>query len=135
MERDSIQTAEMNYEEYLQDNSLDQSEIIDEDDQSHYHSSQVVIQKLDDQIQLHQKHLEILSKLDFSPAETVRPGAVVKINNQLMVVGISKARFEFEDKSLIGISTDAPIYAYIRDKKVGDICKFNNNSIKIQEIH
>ncbi len=135
IERDAIHTAEINYEEFLKDNSLDQSEIIDEDDQSHYHSSQAVSQKLDDQIHLHQKYLDTISKIDFSPAETVRPGAVIKINNQYMVVGISESRFVFDDKSIIGISTEAPIYACIKDKKVGDKCEFNNITFKIQEIH
>jgi transcription elongation GreA/GreB family factor len=135
IEQDSVHAAEINYEEFLKDNSLDQSEIIDEDDQSHYHSSQAISQKLDDQIQLHQQHLKTLATLDFSPTETVRPGAVVKLNGKYMVVGISEARFVFEDKSIIGISTEAPIYACIKDKKAGDTCTFNGTSFKIQEVH
>lgn len=135
LERDSIKHAEANYEEFISSNTLDESDVVDYDDQAHQHQSANVSKELDHQIHEHTEHLKTLDKIDFSPTDIVQPGAVVKTNNRYMVVAVSKPKFKFGDQTMIGISIEAPIYSYLEGKKVGDVCEFNNIKFEIQEVY
>ncbi|MEL7120138.1 MAG: hypothetical protein AAFO07_11875 [Bacteroidota bacterium] len=135
LEQQIIDQAELNYEEYLSSSQLDETEPIDDGEQSMARENADLSSKLDDQIYEHTEHLETLKGMDFSPADSVRPGAVVKTNNRYMFIGVSKPKFKFEDKQFIGVSADAPIYQCMQGRKAGDVCVFNNTKFEIQEIY
>ena len=52
-----------------------------------------------------------------------------------MVVATADGNFKFDGKDFISISTKAPIYQCMMGKKKGDMCSFNNNNFKIEEIY
>ncbi|MBA4155726.1 MAG: hypothetical protein C0512_15440, partial [Flavobacterium sp.] len=63
------------------------------------------------------------------------PGAVIKVNNRYLVIATADGNFKFDGKDFLSISTKAPIYQCMMGKKKGDMCSFNNNDFKIEEIY
>ncbi len=135
LEQHTIDEAELNYEEYLSENQIDKDDVVDDDDLSHHSSSSVVSNRLDEQLHIHQEHLEALIKISFEPTLIVKPGAVVSVNGRFMVVSVSTPSFNFEGREFLGISTQAPIYTYLRGKKAGDTFQFNGTNFTIEAVH
>ena len=68
-----------------------------------------------------------MEALDFSVTEVVRPGAIVGFGGGRFVVGAVADSFVCGDASYEGISADAPIFAEIEGKKVGDTFSFRDH--------
>ena len=134
MEHKTIEIAESNYEDFLLNNKLDRTNVIDADDQSHHRASLELVDSLDNNVHEHHKHLEILQKISFGPTSEIKPGAVVRVNDRYLVVAISKLKFEFDGCEFMGISTDAPLYQCLKARKAGDEFVFNDREFKIQEV-
>ncbi len=90
---------------------------------------------MDEQVHIHHHHLEAIEELSFNPSDVVEPGAVVKVKDRYIVIATADGDFKFDGKDLISISTKAPIYQCMMGKKKGDMCSFNNNDFKIEEIY
>ena len=135
LERAFLEQAEGSYEEYLGESQWDDEEVIDDDVHSHKAENAEITGELEQQVLDHAEHLRILEAMDFSPSDTIRPGAVVKLNGRYMVVAVSRPKFEFRGKAIIGISTEAPIYRSMQGKKAGDAFTFNGTRFRIEEVH
>jgi hypothetical protein len=135
MEQHTIDEAETNYEEFLSENKIDEDDNLDGDDLSHHTASIDVSNKLDEQLHIHEEHLEALTKISFDPTEVVQPGAVVSVNGRFMVVAFSTPSFKFDGREYLGISVQAPIYPYLRGKKAGDSFQFNGTKFTIEAVH
>lgn len=135
LEHQYLERADEFFEDFLSEDAPDRTEAVDDEGQSHRSENSDLSNRLDDQLHEHEEHLALIEGLDFSPADSIRPGAVIKVNNRYMVVAVSKSKFSFDGQDFIGISTDAPIYQCIHGKKAGDECQFNNTKFKIQEVH
>ena len=72
--------------------------------------------------------LETLEALDFSPTDTVRPGAVVAFGGSHYVVGVVADEFEVDGVTYEGISADAPVGEAIDGLKAGDSFTFNEHT-------
>lgn len=110
-----------------------------DDNQSEtYESNQ---QEMLNEMQDMQEHFDFLeesaalfNRLDFqSTFEGVQPGALVVTDKMTFLVGLS-GDFESDGQTIKGISTSAPIYEAMRDKKAGDKVTMNGNTFKITEI-
>jgi transcription elongation GreA/GreB family factor len=75
-----------------------------------------------------QSLLETLEALDFSPTDTVRPGAVVAFGGSHYVVGVVADEFEVDGVTYEGISADAPVGEAIEGLKAGDSFTFNERT-------
>ena len=76
----------------------------------------------------------LFNRLDFqSTFEGVQPGALVVTDKMTFLVGLS-GDFESDGQIIKGISSSAPIYEAMRDKKAGDKVTINGNSFKIKEV-
>lgn len=128
LELGHIHETEMNYEDFLKGNLLDNTDVVDDDDQSHHRQSIEISDQLDKQAHVHQDHLELIQKISFEETDTVGPGAVVSVNGRCMIVAVSKPAFNVDGRDFMGISTSAPIYASLKGKKAGDEFTFNNNN-------
>ena len=135
MEYKSIEKAEMNYHDFLTENNIDRSDVVDDDDQSHLVESEDLTSALDAQVIEHKRHLEIIKHIVFEPKTEIELGAIAKINNKYFVFAVAEPRFEFEGKEFIGVSPSAPIYKSLKDKKAGDDVVFNNLTFHIEEIY
>ena len=72
--------------------------------------------------------LSTLESLDFSPTDTVRPGAVVAFGGAHFVVGVVADEFEVDGVTYEGISADAPVGEAIVGLKAGDTFTFNERT-------
>lgn len=72
--------------------------------------------------------LETVEALDFSPTDTVRPGAVVAFGGSHYVVGVVADEFEVDGVTYEGISADAPVGEAIAGLKSGESFTFNEHT-------
>ena len=135
LEEHTIDEASMNHEDFLTENLLNREDVIDTDDQSHHRESLDVSNKLHDQIHEHEEHLKTINSISFEPTDTVKPGAVVSVNGRCMVVAVPKSKFQFDGRDFIGISTKAPIYQNLKDKKAGETFTFNGRKLTIEAVN
>lgn len=135
LEEKTIKDVEMNYEAYLAAGQVETFEVVELEQQSQQSEQLDLAEKLDEQLHEHTQHLAELNGIDFSPTDTIRKGAVVKVNDRYIFVGVPKSKFKFEDKTFIGISTEAPLYSCMAGKGAGDACRFNNTDFNIQEVY
>ncbi|MDR9456206.1 MAG: transcription elongation factor [Salegentibacter sp.] len=84
-----------------------------------------------------QEMKEKLANIDLEHySETVNFGSVVETDKDLYFVAVPIGEIEFEDGSKVySISTEAPIYEVMRDKKAGDSFSFNDKERKIKKVH
>ncbi|GHB66919.1 hypothetical protein [Persicitalea jodogahamensis] len=76
----------------------------------------------------------LFNRVDFSSDyDQVKSGALVVTDKLTFLVGIS-GDFDYDGKTIKGISTSAPIYDAMKDKKAGDEVKVNGNTFKIKEV-
>jgi transcription elongation GreA/GreB family factor len=76
----------------------------------------------------------LFNRVDFqSSFDQVTSGALVVTDKLTFLVGIS-GDFESDGQKIKGISTSAPIYEAMKDKKAGDEVTINGNSFKIKEV-
>lgn len=76
----------------------------------------------------------LFNRVDFQSSFTeVQPGALVVTDKMTFLVGIS-GDFESDGQTIKGISTSAPIYEAMKDKKAGDQVTVNGNAFKIKEV-
>ena len=121
--------------EFVKGTMLNRNDVIDQDDQSHHRQEERLRKKLDEQVHDHHDHLEEIEALSFNPSDVVEPGAVIKVNGRYMVIATADGNFKFDGKDFLSISTKAPIYQCMMGKKKADMCSFNNNDFKIEEIY
>lgn len=77
----------------------------------------------------------LFNRIDFqSTFDQVQPGAVVVTNKMTFLVGVS-GEFESEGKKVYGISTLAPIYEVMKNKKTGDSFSMNSSSFTIENVY
>jgi transcription elongation GreA/GreB family factor len=81
-----------------------------------------------------QSMLETIEALDFSPTDTVRPGAVVAFGGSHYVVGVVADEFEVDGVTYEGISADAPVGEAIAGLRSGDSFTFNDQSHRLDVV-
>lgn len=135
LEKHHINEAEMKYSDFLTGNLIDNTEVVDDDDQSHHRQSIEISDQLDKQAHVHQDHLEAINKISFAETDTVGPGAIVSVNGRCIIVAVSKPPFKVGDRDFMGISVQAPIYKELKGKKAGDSFEFNNRKFTIEAVN
>lgn len=135
LEKEFLRQAEGTYDDYVSESQWADKEVVDDDVASHKSENAEISEELEHQVEDHAEHLKILEGLDFSPADEVRPGAVVKLNDRYMVVAVARSKFTFQGKDFIGISPEAPIYQSMHGKKAGEEFQFNGKKFKIKAVY
>ncbi|OWP74938.1 hypothetical protein [Flavobacterium oreochromis] len=130
-----IHNSEQNLIDFVKGTMLNRYDVIDQDDQSHHRQEEQLRKKLDFQVNEHEHHLEEIKALSFEKSTKVEPGAVIKVNDNYMVIATADGKFNFNGKEFLSISSKAPIYQCIMEKKKGDTCNFNGNNFIINEIY
>ncbi len=98
-------------------------------------------QEMLNEMQDMQEHFDFLeesaalfNRVDFTSSfDQVKSGALVKTDKFTFLVGIS-GDFEYEGQTIKGISTSAPIFDAMKDKKAEDKVEVNGNAFKIKEV-
>lgn len=92
--------------------------------------------KFEDQLKFAQNELAILKGLPnpSKMSDEVEVGAVVMTDKINFLIAVSVENFDVEGKTFIGISTKAPIYKAMAEKKTGETFSFNGNDYKILDV-
>jgi len=101
--------AEQKYQVFLASGRLDGSETIESDEQAQAEAAADLAEAFDDRTHDYAAKHALLAKIDFGRKDEVAPGAVVRVVDRFLVIGVSTAAFECEGQAFIGISTAAPI--------------------------
>jgi hypothetical protein len=127
--------AEHKYQVFLASARLDRTETIEIDEQAQAETAADLAEAFDDRAHDYAAKLALLAKIDFGPKDEVSPGAIVRVGQRFLVIGVSTAAFECEGQAFIGISTAAPIYAALEGKTAGETCTFNGRELNVSEVH
>lgn len=84
-----------------------------------------------------QEMKEKLANIDLEHySETVNFGSVIETDKDLYFVAVPVGELELEDGSKVySISTEAPIYQVMKDRKAGDSFSFNDKEREIKKVH
>ena len=133
--KQDIEETEMKYEDFLQGNLLDKTDVIDDDDQSHHRQSIEISDQLDRQTHVQLKKLEAIEKISFEATDVVGPGAVVSVNGRCLIVAVSEPHFRFGGRDFLGISPQSPIYESLKGKRTGERFTFNGMDYSIEVVN
>jgi hypothetical protein len=134
LEAHELESARQRYFEYVASARLDRSEPIEDDEQAQAEMASDLSEALDDPLHDHSDKITKLEATDFGPKSKVEEGAIVKLGGRCFVIAVSTGRFSCDGTEVMGISTQAPIYAEIEGKRAGDTIVFNGRKLAIEEV-
>lgn len=134
LEARDLESAREKYLEYVGSARLDRSEPIEDDEQAQAELASDLSEAFDDILHSHADKTEKLAATDFGPKSKVEEGAIVKLGGRFFVIGVSTGRFLCDGNELMGISTQAPIYAELEGKRAGDVISFNGRELVVEEV-
>jgi|1185.fasta_scaffold139572_2 hypothetical protein len=134
LEERDLESARENYLQYVESARLDRSEPIENDEQAQAEFASDLSEAFDDTLHSHSDKLEKIAATDFGPKNKVEEGAVVKLGGRFFVIAVSTAKFLCDGNELMGISTQAPVYAELEGKRAGDAISFNGRKLMVEEV-
>jgi len=134
LEARNLESAREKYLEYVGSARLDRSEPIEDDEQAQAELASDLSEAFDDTVHSHSDKIDKLSAMDFGPKSKVEEGAVVKLGGRLFVIAVSTGKFMCDGNEIMGISTQAPIYAELEGKHAGDAISFNGRELVIEKV-
>lgn len=134
LEARDLESAREKYLEYVASARLDRSEPIEDDEQAQAELASDLSEAFDDTVHSHSDKIEKLSTIDFGPKSKVEEGAMLKLHGRFFVVAVPTAKFACDGNEIMGISTQAPIYAELEGKRAGDTVSFNGRDLVIEEV-
>ena len=97
--------------------------------------AQLEIEKLDGQINMLQKQLIALKRIDAQQDHThIQTGSIFKCNEQWFYCSIAFGQLEFEQTSVFCLSPEAPLFLMLKGKKVGETALLNGKTWKIETV-
>ena len=135
LEAHQLQASRDTYAEYLKNAHVERSDVSDAQDAAQAFENAHYAESFDAPVHEHQQAIELISGLDFSATDVVRPGAVVEWNGQSFVISALTQEFECQGHQFMGVSCDAPITQQILGKSAGDTFELNGSSQTIQDVY
>ena len=114
---------------------LDETDTIDPEDFSHQYESAEMEQLMKVQLNRAKRNLDLLNSMDFSEKKTVEPGAYVVTNKFNFLIGFTTVPFDVNNKHIVGISVDSPIYSIMLGRKSGETFDFCGTHYEIEQIN
>jgi hypothetical protein len=134
LEARDLENAREKYQEYVASARLDRSEPIEDDEQAQAELASDLSEAFDDTVHSHSEKIEKLAAMDFGPKSKVEEGAIVKVGGRYFIIAVSTGKFLCDGIEIMGISTQAPIYAELEGKRAGDAISFNGRELVIEEV-
>ncbi len=135
MAKNDVTENVIKYENYLQDQDIDENATKDPDDYSHREAGGEITDGIDRQIHENKDTMTDIAEVDFGPKSVVEPGAVISISGKNIVVATATEPFEYDGQKYLGISVEAPIYPHIEGLKSGDTFSFQDKEYSIEALH
>ncbi len=134
LQRHELESAKEKYFEYVANARLDRSEPIENDEQAQAEIASDLSEALDDTVHNYSDKLSKLQTIDFGPKVKVEEGAIVKLGGRHFVISVSTGKFSCDGNEVMGISTQAPIYAVMEDMRIGDSFTFRGMKFVIEDV-
>lgn len=119
---------------YVSSARLDRTEPIENDELAQAAFARDLSEAFHEPVHSHADKIARLQRIDFGPKSVVQEGAIVKVVGREFVVAVATDRFSCDGHELMGISAQAPLYAAIEGKQVGETCRFNGRAIEIEAV-
>ena len=129
--RAELEATNDNLDDELRAAELDQDEPVRPDDTSQSDEAGELKGLLGAAAEAQEGRITAIEALDVSPADAVRPGAIVGFGGQRFLVGAATPDVEIDGVEYTGLTTDAPIYASIEGLRVGDTFTFGDREQQI----
>lgn len=114
---------------------IDEEDVRDPDDFSHQWESGEMEHLMKVQLNKAKSCMTKLITIDFAPKTKAITGAYVETNQLNFFIGLSTIPFEFEGKTIIGISEESPIYSLMAGKCVNEQFEFAGRTYSITKIY
>jgi len=134
LEAAELAVAREHYDRFMADAKLDDREQHDNSDIAEARENADLAAAFDHPVKDHHAKIDALEHLDFSVAETVRPGAVVSVGGRHLVIAVSTEHFDLDGVRYIGVSPQSPIYKAMDGLSAGDSFVFNGKDVTIDEV-
>lgn len=129
-----VDNLEYSVNRYVTASDLEEDDTIDPDDLSQQVQAKDMQLRFEQLLKKAQDEMSFLVvERDLSHTE-IEKGSLVILNDAIVFVGLSVPKFDFENKTVISFSTDAPAFKNIEHKKIGDEVLLGNQSYKINSI-
>ncbi len=99
---------------------IDENETTDPEDLSRQNELGTMATRLKFMLQKAKVDLDFLKDIPLETGDAVTVGSLVVTDGYVFYVGIAVHPFDINGKHVVSISTDAPIYVVMRNKKAGD---------------
>jgi hypothetical protein len=113
---------------------IDENETTDPEDLSRQNELGTMATRLKFMLQKANDDLEFLQKIPLQTGDSVTEGSLVITDGYVFYVGIAVHPFDIEGRHVVSISTDAPIYAVMRDKMAGESFDLAGKTYQIIEV-
>jgi hypothetical protein len=134
LEAHELQDTREAYASYVASAHVDASQAFDVQDASQAVQARNLSEAFDSPLHDQQHKIDLLERIDFGPKTTVAPGAVVKLDGRYFVIGVATGPFACEGRTLMGLSTEAPIYEELADRREGERFAFRGREHLVQEV-
>jgi len=115
-----IRNLENSVSRYKTASDMDENDSIDPEDFSHQDEANEMQLRYEQMLIQAKKNLETLESYKTKKYTTIESGTLIETEDLYLFVGISLQQFKYNEKSVITISEQAPIYNLIKDKSVGE---------------
>jgi len=132
---DALKHAMQGYADYLKSAKIDRSEPVEAGEAAMAESASDLAEAFDQPVHTNTEKLDKLASIDFGPKIKVEEGAVVQLNGRYFVIAVPTAQFVCEGESIMGISTDAPIYQDMEGLSAGDKFSFGEQEFRIEQLY
>lgn len=133
--RADYEAAREKYEALAADARLAGDEPVETDQQSRAESTGELAAAWDEAMHDDEARLRRLDDIDFGAKQEVTPGAAVELDGRMLVVCVATPEFEFEGRTVMGISPAAPIFRAMQGLAAGDSFEFNGRDHQITAVH
>jgi len=113
---------------------IDENETTDPEDLSRQNELGTMATRLKFMLQKAKDDLAFLKGIPLETGEVVTEGSLVITDGYVFYVGIAVHPFDIEGRHVVSISTDAPIYVVMRDKKAGDAFNLAGKTYQIEAV-
>ncbi|MDG4951244.1 hypothetical protein NLM59_09920 [Weeksellaceae bacterium KMM 9724] len=122
-------------ETYETTTDLDEESTIDLDDQSHQANAQELKLEMNQKLQMEQNDLKHIKSLRLRESSEVQNGAVIETEEAVYFIGFTFAPIKTDNKTIFGVSLEAPVFMNNEGKKKGDKLVLGDKEQKILNIY
>ena len=134
LEARDLESAREKYLEYVGSARLDRSEPIEDDEQAQAELASDLSEAFDDTVHSHSVQGREALGGELRAEEQGRGRRGSEARRTVFRIAVSTGNFVCDRNEIMGISTQAPIYAELEGKRVGDTISFNGTELVIEEV-